>query len=69
MIDREIALKNFENKCKKWFKEKYLPFRDKNIVLFGNAAKCEMMIKALSEICMREKIVGITCNDSEKWGV
>lgn len=68
MIDRECAVHNFETKCKEWFKEKYLPFREKKIILFGSAAKCEMMIKALSEIGMRENIVGITCNDPEQWG-
>ena len=64
----ESAVHNFETKCKEWFKEKYLPFRGKKIILFGSAAKCEMMIKALSEIGMRENIAGITCNDPEQWG-
>lgn len=68
MIEREIAVHNFKSKCKRWFKEKYLQFIDSNIILFGNAAKCDMMIKALSEIGMKQNIVGITCSDLGKYG-
>lgn len=69
MIERETAVHNFEDGCKKWFKGKYVQFKGRKIILFGNAAKCEMMIKALTEVGMKENIVGITCNNSQNWGV
>lgn len=68
MIDRKIALQNFENGCKKWFEKKYIKYSERKILLFGNAAKCAMMIKALDEIGLKKYIVGITCNDSSAWG-
>lgn len=62
MVGRETAVHNFEAGCKKWFRKKYVQFRDRKIILFGNAAKCEMMIKALAEVGMKKNLVGITCN-------
>jgi hypothetical protein len=68
MISRNIAIQNFRDQCKGWFREKYHPLKGKQIILFGSAAKCEMMIKALDEIGMMGNIIAITCNDSKIWG-
>lgn len=68
MISRQIAVSNFITGCKGWFREKYILLKERKLILFGNAAKCEMMIRVLDEIGLRENIVAITCNGLEKLG-
>jgi len=68
MISKDVAICNFERGCKEWFREKYKPLEGSKLILFGNAAKCAMMIKALDEIGMRKNITAITCNDLESVG-